>query len=87
MPIETVHLSDKQAQRSHFEPSQMVEGGELELRWFCLRVAPKQEHVAIAHLRKVYQVQVFCPRLRFQKATRTALVCGGTRSFISFWEV
>ena len=54
-----------QAQGSHFEPSQMMEGGELELRWFCLRVAPKQEHVAIAHLRKVYQVQVFCPRLRF----------------------
>ena len=55
----------------HFEPSQMEEGGELDLRWFCLRVAPKQEHVAIAHLRKVYQVEVFCPRLRFQKATRT----------------
>jgi transcriptional antiterminator RfaH len=49
----------------------MEEGGELDLRWFCLRVAPKQEHVAIAHLRKVYQVGVFCPRLRFQKATRT----------------
>ena len=43
----------------HFEPSQMEEGGELDLRWFCLRVAPKQEHVAIAHLRKVYQVGVF----------------------------
>lgn len=55
----------------HFEPSQMEESGNLDLRWFCLRVAPKQEHVAIAHLRKVYQVEVFCPRLRFQKATRT----------------
>jgi hypothetical protein len=32
VPIETVHLSDKQAQRSHFEPSQMVEGGELVRR-------------------------------------------------------
>ena len=32
MPIETVHLLDKQAQRSHFEPSQMVEGGELAMR-------------------------------------------------------
>ena len=41
----------------HFEPSQMEEGGDLDLRWFCLRVAPKQEHVAIAHLRKVYQVE------------------------------
>ena len=29
MPIETVHLLAKRAQRSHFEPSQMVEGGEL----------------------------------------------------------
>ena len=29
VPIETVHLLAKQAQRSHFEPSQMVEGGEL----------------------------------------------------------
>jgi transcriptional antiterminator RfaH len=55
----------------HFEPSQMVEAGKIDLRWFCLRVTPKQEHVAIAHLRKVYQVEVFCPRLRFQKATRT----------------
>ena len=55
----------------HFEPSQMAEGRGLDLRWFCLRVAPKQEHVAIAHLRKVYKVEVFCPRLRFQKATRT----------------
>ena len=27
--IETVHLLAKQAQGSHFEPSQMVEGGEL----------------------------------------------------------
>jgi hypothetical protein len=32
VPIETVHLSDKQPQRSHFEPSQMVEGGELVRR-------------------------------------------------------
>ena len=64
-------LHDRAEDSFHFEPAQMVEGGGLELRWFCLRVAPKQEHVAIAHLRKVYQVEVFCPRLRFQKATRT----------------
>lgn len=55
----------------HFEPSRLEESGALALRWYCLRVAPKQEHVAIAHLRKVYEVEVFCPRLRFQKATRT----------------
>lgn len=55
----------------HFEPSKLQEGGAPDLKWFCLRVAPKQEHVAIAHLRKVFAVEVFCPRLRFQKATRT----------------
>jgi len=63
--------SEVRTESLHFEPSQMEESGNLDLRWFCLRVAPKQEHVAIAHLRKVYQVEVFCPRIRFQKATRT----------------
>ncbi|NCW26777.1 MAG: hypothetical protein EBV83_00505 [Verrucomicrobia bacterium] len=55
----------------HFEPAQLLEGGPLEQKWFCLRVAPKQEHLAIAHLRKIFGIEVFCPRLRFQKATRT----------------
>ena len=32
VPIETVDLLAKQAQRSHFEPSQMVEAGELVRR-------------------------------------------------------
>ena len=55
----------------HFEPSQLLEGGPLDQKWFCLRIAPKQEHLAIAHLRKIFKIEVFCPRLRFQKATRT----------------
>ena len=55
----------------HFEPARLVEGGAPDPKWFCLRVAPKQEQLAIAHLRKVYGIEVFCPRLRFQKATRT----------------
>jgi len=61
---------DAQAGFSHFEPSHMVEGGVLDMCWFCLRVAPKQEYVAITHLRIVHQVEIFCPRIRFQKATR-----------------
>ncbi len=32
VPIETVYLLAKQVQSSHFEPSQMVEGGELVRR-------------------------------------------------------
>ncbi|MCX6935680.1 MAG: hypothetical protein NTZ01_05770 [Verrucomicrobia bacterium] len=55
----------------HFEPAMLLESSPPDMRWFCLRVAPKQEHIAVAHLRKVYHVAVFCPRLRFQKATRT----------------
>ena len=55
----------------HFEPAKLLEGGEPDYKWFCLRIAPKQEHVAITHLRKVFAIEVFCPRLRYQKATRT----------------
>ena len=55
----------------HFEPAKLQEGGAPHPKWFCLRIAPKQEHIAITHLRKIFQIEVFCPRLRYQKATRT----------------
>ncbi|NBR62849.1 MAG: hypothetical protein EBT77_00780 [Verrucomicrobia bacterium] len=55
----------------HFEPAKLREGGAPDPKWFCLRIAPKQEHIAIAHLRKIFALEVFCPRLRYQKATRT----------------
>lgn len=38
--------------------------------WFCLKTAPKREHLAAAGLRQVPNVQVFAPRIRFRKATR-----------------
>jgi transcription antitermination factor NusG len=37
--------------------------------WFCLRAQPKREHIAAACLRQVSDVEAFCPRLRFRKAT------------------
>ena len=55
----------------HFEPAKLQEGGAPDPKWFCLRIAPKQEHVAITHLRKIFAIEVFCPRIRYQKATRT----------------
>jgi transcriptional antiterminator RfaH len=64
-------LVPEAAEFLHFEPAMLKEGSVPDLKWFCLRIAPKQEHLAIAHLRKVYGIEVFCPRLRFQKATRT----------------
>ena len=38
--------------------------------WFCVRTQTKREHIAAEHLREVEGVTVFCPRLRYRKATR-----------------
>jgi transcriptional antiterminator RfaH len=37
--------------------------------WFCLKAQPKREHIAAACLRQITEVEVFCPRVRFRKAT------------------
>lgn len=42
--------------------------------WFCLRSQPKHEHIAAAHLKKMDCVEVFLPRVRFQRTTRKGLV-------------
>src|SRR5580658_9275398 len=42
--------------------------------WYCLRSQPKHEHIAAAHLRLLEGVTVFCPRIRFKRATRKGLV-------------
>ncbi len=38
--------------------------------WFCVRCQTKREHIAAGHLRELESVEVFCPRLRYRKATR-----------------
>jgi transcriptional antiterminator RfaH len=38
--------------------------------WYCLRTQTKREHIAAGHLREMGEVEVFCPRLRYRKATR-----------------
>src|ERR1700730_17065635 len=45
-----------------------------ESAWYCLRAKPKHEHIAAAHLRILPGVTVFCPRIRFQRATQRGLV-------------
>ncbi|MEM9481098.1 MAG: transcription termination/antitermination NusG family protein [Verrucomicrobiota bacterium] len=37
--------------------------------WFCLRTKPKSEHLAAAALRHLNGVEVYCPRIRFPRAT------------------
>ncbi|MEO5713830.1 MAG: transcription termination/antitermination NusG family protein [Luteolibacter sp.] len=38
--------------------------------WFCVRCQTKREHIAAEHLRAIEGIDVFCPRLRYRKATR-----------------
>lgn len=38
--------------------------------WYCVRTQTKREHIASGHLRDLEGVEVFCPRLRYRKATR-----------------
>jgi transcriptional antiterminator RfaH len=46
----------------------------VEAAWYCLRSQPKHEHIAAAHLRLLEGVTVFCPRIRFKRATRQGVV-------------
>jgi len=42
--------------------------------WFCLKAQPKREHIAAACLRRIFEVDVLCPRVRFRKSTARGLV-------------
>ena len=39
-------------------------------QWFCVRTQTKREHIAAEYLKDLEGVEVFCPRLRYRKATR-----------------
>jgi transcriptional antiterminator RfaH len=47
---------------------------ETELAWICLQTQPKHEHIAAASLRRMEGVEVYCPRIRYRKATRRGAV-------------
>jgi transcriptional antiterminator RfaH len=38
--------------------------------WYCIKTQTKREHIAAGHLRELEAVEVFCPRIRYRKATR-----------------
>jgi transcriptional antiterminator RfaH len=42
--------------------------------WFCLRTQQKKEHLAAARIRMIDGVEVYCPRLRYEKMTRRGKV-------------
>jgi transcriptional antiterminator RfaH len=48
----------------------MIQSDSSIPEWFCVRTQTKREHIAAGHLREIEGVEVFCPRLRYRKATR-----------------
>lgn len=42
--------------------------------WYCVRTQTKREHIAAGYLRELESVEVWCPRLRYRKATRRGKV-------------
>lgn len=48
----------------------MISDAIQQPEWFCVRCQTKREHIAANHLRELEGVEVFCPRLRYRKATR-----------------
>jgi transcriptional antiterminator RfaH len=47
-----------------------LDGWPASEAWFCLRTSPKQEHIAAVQLRQQTSIEVFLPRIRFQRVTR-----------------
>ncbi len=52
----------------------MSDGSDTAPAWYCVRSQIKHEHIAAQHLLKLPDVDVFCPRVRFQRATRRGKV-------------
>ena len=51
-----------------------VNVNEKNVTWFCVRSQPKHEHIAAAHLRKMDDVEVFLPRIRFRRGACRGMV-------------
>lgn len=47
---------------------------ETERQWYVVRTQPKRERLAAEHMRALENVEVFCPMLRYRKATRRGKV-------------
>lgn len=53
--------------------------------WYCLHTQPKHEHIAAAQLRQRAGLQVFVPRIRFRRATRSGPVWVTEPLFLSYF--
>ena len=49
--------------------------------WYVVQTHAKSEHIAAAGLTRSGEIEVYCPRLRFQRLTRRGKVWYPRRSF------
>jgi transcriptional antiterminator RfaH len=42
--------------------------------WYCIRTQTKREHIAVGQLKRLEDVEVFCPRIRFRRNTKRGKV-------------
>jgi len=52
----------------------METNSNFDMAWYCARTKPKHEHIATANVQRALGLEVFNPRLRFERATRRGLV-------------
>ena len=45
-----------------------------QFAWRCVRTQPKREHIAAGQLDRLAGIEVFCPRIRFQRNTKRGKV-------------
>ena len=55
------------------------------MSWFCLRAQPKHEHIAAAHLRQSLAIDVFLPKIRFKRLTRTGTAWVTETLFLNYF--
>lgn len=64
------HLEAPEPQIAQSAPSMLPQTSSRSdplAAWYCLRSQPKHEHIAALHLRRYAAVEVFSPRIRFQR--------------------
>lgn len=44
------------------------------MKWYCVQTRPKSEHIAAAGLVRFEGIESYCPRIRYQKATKRGKV-------------
>ena len=65
----------------------MISESASSTEWYCVRTQTKREHIAAGHLRELEGVEVFCPRLKYRKATRRyrlSSLTGGAKAGFTF---